>query len=347
MSSSPLKDNKFRIAFAIGWLVLIIMQAGVLHYWFELSWIEAITDSALSNLFLLLACLLVINTLRYYMPRREKYLHVIFWCLLLTGLWLTLNNWLLPLVLQRSAGYALFMDQSLAVRFCFAFVVMGSNTLISILWYNWEEQKEQKQRKTDTEQLSKEAELFKLRQQLQPHFLFNSLNSINALIGTRPQEARKMVQQLSDFLRGTLKKEEHQWVSLQEELQYLQLYLDIEKVRFANRLTTVIRSDEITQQMKLPALLLQPIVENAIKFGLYDTTGDAIIRITANAEENNLVMRVENPFDAETASPQKGTGFGLSSVQRRLYLLFARNDLLSTEIKENIFITTVKIPPHE
>jgi sensor histidine kinase YesM len=344
VSSSPLKDNKFRIGFSIGWLALVIMQAGVLHYWFALSWIASTTDSVLSNLFLLFGCLLVINTLRYYRPRREKYFHIIIWCLLLTSLWLVLVNWLLPLLLRRFVGYALFMDQSMAVRWCFALLVMGANTLTSVLWYNWEEHNEQEQRKTDAEKLAKEAELFKLRQQLQPHFLFNSLNSINALIGIRPQEARKMVQQLSDFLRGTLKKEEHQWVSLHEELEYLQLYLDIEKVRFANRLATTIETDEATMQMKMPALLLQPIVENAIKFGLYDTTGDAVIRISAKAEENNLVIRVENPFDPETASPQKGTGFGLSSVQRRLYLLFARHDLLSTSVRENNFITIVKIP---
>jgi LytS/YehU family sensor histidine kinase len=183
-----------------------------------------------------------------------------------------------------------------------------------------------------------------LRQQLQPHFLFNSLNSINALIGINPEEARKMVQQLSDFLRGTLKKEETQWVTLQEELQYLQLYLDIEKVRFGNRLVTQIETNEEINQLKMPALLLQPIVENAIKFGLYDTTGDTLIRIHATKEENTLLINVMNPFDPQTSSPKQGTGFGLKSVQRRLYLLFARTDLLTTESKENIFITTVRIP---
>jgi len=96
--------------------------------------------------------------------------------------------------------------------------------------------------------------------------------------------------------------------------------------------------------MKLPTLLLQPIVENAIKFGLYDTTGETVIRLYASREENNLVIRVMNPFDPETSSPKQGIGFGLKSVQRRLYLLFARTDLLSTEAKENIFITVVKIP---
>jgi two-component system, LytTR family, sensor kinase len=346
MSASPLSDNRFRNAFATGWIILIIMQGGVLHYWFELSWIAAFTDSAFSNLILLLACLLIMNTLRFYMPRRDKYLHIIFWCILETSLWLTLINWLLPLFLKSFEGYALFMDQSLAVRWSVGFLVMGANTLLSVVWYNWEEQKGDEQRQRDAEKLTKEAELFKLRQQLQPHFLFNSLNSINALIGSRPHEARKMIQQLSDFLRGTLKKEEQQWVSLQEELQYLQLYLDIEKVRFANRLTAMIDADETVQKLKLPALLLQPIVENAIKFGLYDTTGETVIQIKATVEEKNLLIRVENPFDPETSAPNKGTGFGLSSVKRRLYLLFARTDLLTTEAKENIFVSIVKIPQH-
>jgi two-component system, LytTR family, sensor kinase len=325
-------------------MILLVMQAGVLHYWFALSWIEAFTDSAFSNLLLFFASLMVMNTLHYYMPRREKYLRVIFWCILETSLWLALVNWLLPLILKSYDGYALFMDQSLAVRWSVGFLVMSSNTLLTIVWYSWEEQKENELRKMDAEKLAKDAELFKLRQQLQPHFLFNSLNSINALIGSQPQAARKMIQQLSDFLRGTLKKEEHQIVSLQEELQYLQLYLDIEKVRFANRLSAMIDANEVARQMKLPALLLQPIVENAIKFGLYDTTGETVIRICAEAEENLLIISVENPFDPETSSPQKGTGFGLSSVQRRLYLLFARTDLLVTEPKENIFVTTVRIP---
>jgi hypothetical protein len=353
MSTSPLSDTKFRIAFVSGWLILMIMQAGVFHYWFELSWTAAFTDGVFSYLLLLLACILITNTLRYYSPR-QKYFHIIIWCVVLTSIWFMLVNWSLPLILKSVDGYALFMDQSLAVRWCVGFLVMGANTLISVIWYSWEEQKENEQRKTDAEKLAKDAELFKLRQQLQPHFLFNSLNSINALIGIRPQEARKMIQQLSDFLRGTLKKEEHQWVSLHEELQYLQLYLDIEKVRFANRLSALIEADETVQKMKLPALILQPIVENAIKFGLYDTTGEAIIRISARSENNSLVIRVENPFDPQTSATQKGTGFGLDSVKRRLYLLFARTDLLTTEGlpagqagKENIFITTVKIPQHE
>ncbi|HQV60686.1 MAG: histidine kinase [Chitinophagaceae bacterium] len=343
MSNSPLSILRFKVIFIICWLVIITDQAIALNF-FGLPWQAAIIDSLICNALLLLACLLIMHTLRYYLPRGQQYINIFSICIFLSILWLILSKWLLKLSLGHYPGYTDMLHQSLSIRFSIGFLLLGCITMISILWYNQQEQKEKDTRKTDAEKLAKEAELFKLRQQLQPHFLFNSLNSINALIGSRPEEARKMVQQLSDFLRGTIKKEETQWVTLQEELQYLQLYLDIEKVRFGNRLATDINIDENTQSMKLPALLLQPIVENAIKFGLYDTTGETVIRLYASREENNLVIRVMNPFDPETSSPKQGIGFGLKSVQRRLYLLFARTDLLSTEAKENIFITVVKIP---
>jgi len=318
-------------------------QVMVLHF-FGLPWRAAIIDSAICNTLLLLTCLLVMNTLRYYLPRGQQYINIFSCCLLLTVLWLVLTKWLLRISLGHYPGYPDLLHHSLSIRFSIGFLLLGCVTMISILWFNQKEQKENEERKTDAEKLAKEAELFKLRQQLQPHFLFNSLNSINALIGSRPEEARKMVQQLSDFLRGTIKKEETQWVTLQEELQYLELYLDIEKVRFGNRLATLIETNESLNQLKLPALLLQPIVENAIKFGLYDTTGDTTIHLIVRRDENNLVISVSNPFDPETSSPKQGTGFGLKSVQRRLYLLFARTDLLSTVAKDNIFTTVVTIP---
>lgn len=320
-------------------------QAMVIHY-FGMPWQTAIIDSLICNSLLLLCCLLVMHTLRYYLPRGRQFINIFSICTFLAIVWLLLSKWLLKTSLSQYPGYTELLQHSLSIRFSIGFLLLGCITMISIVWYNQLEQKENEARKTDAEKLAREAELFKLRQQLQPHFLFNSLNSINALIGSRPQEARKMVQQLSDFLRGTIKKEETQWVTLQEELQYLQLYLDIEKVRFGNRLGTEINIDENTTTLKLPSLLLQPIMENAIKFGLYDTTGDTIIKLYAALEENNLVIRVLNPFDPETSSPKQGTGFGLNSVQRRLYLLFARTDLLTTSAKENTFITIVKIPQH-
>ena len=343
MSVSPFSIRRFSIAFAIGWLILMVDHALLLH-WFDLPLKEAIWDSLLSNISLLAVCLLLMNSIRYYLPGRDQYVNIIVMCLMFTGIWLTIDRILLNSFVYDHLIAEDFISKSLVIRFSIGFLVVGITTMIAINWHSIQEQQAAESRKLDTERLARDAELYKLRQQLQPHFLFNSLNSINALIGTRPAEARKMVQQLSDFLRGTLKKEENQWISLNDELQHLQLYLDIEKVRFGHRLNTAVNSSDSTGKLQLPSMLLQPLVENAIKFGLYDTTEPVTITIAAAQENNYLAVTIQNPFDPETSSPKQGTGFGLSSVQRRLYLLFGRTDLVITNAKENIFTTEVKVP---
>ncbi len=282
--------------------------------------------------------------MRYYLPGKEKYWYVLTISVGLTSVWLLFTRALLWSFYKYDVVYTQSLSHSSNIRFGIAFLMNGCMAMISLLWHTQMEQKRTEERKAEAERIARDAELYKLRQQLQPHFLFNSLNSISALTGTQPEKARHMIQQLSDFLRGTLKKDEQQWNSLEEELQYLQLYLDIEKVRFGYRLQTNIVFDDEVMQMKLPSLLLQPLVENAIKFGLYDTIGEVTISIIAKKINQSLEITVENPFDIETAQPLRGTGFGLSSIQRRLFLLFARNDLLQTKTENNYFITTISIP---
>jgi two-component system, LytTR family, sensor kinase len=265
-------------------------------------------------------------------------------CIILTALWLIADHWILNQLIITDSHYSAFLYRSLPIRFFIGLLITILIAIVSVLWYTQKDQKETEQRKTDAEKLARDAELYNLRQQLQPHFLFNSLNSITALIGSRPEEARKMIHQLSDFLRGTLKKEDQQPVSLAEEIEHLQLYLDIEKVRFGHRLSTEISCIETCNSKLLPPMLLQPIVENAIKFGLYDTTGIVTISIFAEYTDNELHVTVQNPYDQHTTRPKQGTGFGLSGVKRRLHLLFGRIDLLETSFDSHIFTTTVKIP---
>jgi two-component system LytT family sensor kinase len=346
MARSPLSIGKLLIVFVSWWLIWAFLQT-ILLMGFGLRLGIAVSDSLVANTLVALGCGFVSNNLQYYLPRKERYWYILFLSLGLSILiTIACKGILVPLLSGPSGdpGYASFFSKSWAVRFDMIFLQVGCMTILSVLWYASEEEAQQMQRKSDAERLSKEAELFKLRQQLAPHFLFNSLNSISALTGSRPEQARKMIQQLSDFLRSNLKEEEQQSVLLAEELQYLELYLDIEKVRFGHRLNTVVRHDEGSMIMMLPPMLLQPIVENAIKFGLYDTIDAVTISIHARSEDNHLVISVQNPFDPDTSRPKQGTGFGLTSIQRRLYLIFARGDLLSTHIEGSLFTTIVKIP---
>jgi two-component system, LytTR family, sensor kinase len=343
MANSILSDKRLRFFFSAWWLVWMLIQYIILKE-IHIDDKHAVIDSVVSNILLASICFFISNNMKYYLPRQEKYWYILVTSLALSGIWMLLLHGMMWLIIREGDSYPDIIRSSWSIRYGAGFLLISSMSMFSLLWYSQREQKEMDARKSEAEHLTKEAELFKLRQQLQPHFLFNSLNSISALTGSQPEKARHMIQQLSDFLRGTLKKDDQQWNSLEEEIQYLRLYLDIEKVRFGHRLQTeIIFSDEVLS-LKLPALLLQPVVENAIKFGLYDTSGDVLIILKATQENNYLKIMVQNPFDPETSQPLKGTGFGLSSIQRRLFLLFARHDLLKTQKDEEHFITTILIP---
>ena len=329
------------LSYSTWWLGYIALQTLVLYYSFELSLQLSLIDAVLTNTILALAAYAMVNLIRFYQPRQVLRLIDSIGIAILS---MILMQWLARLMMPDELGYHGFLEKAIFVRCFFAWIMISLFSASASLWFYLREQQEIENRKSVSEKLSREAELSRLRQQLQPHFLFNSLNSISALAGTKPEEARRMIQQLSDFLRGTLKKDDQQLVTLSEEIEHLKLYLEIEKVRFGHRLKTHIEHENEALVCRLPSLLLQPIVENAIKFGLYDTTGEIVIRMIAHAEDNYLVIRVENPYDPQTAKPRQGTGFGLNSVQRRLYLLYARQDLLTTAQDEVTFTTLIKIP---
>ena len=340
---SILSDKHLRIFFAAWWLLCLAIQFLVLKQ-LNIDDRHAATDSFVSIILLAGGSFFISNNLKYYLPRKEKYWYILIISITVGFFWFLMQRGVLWMLLKTDDPYNEFISDTGLIRFGAGFLLLSSMSMFSMMWYGQQEYTEMIKRKAETEQLSKEAELFKLRSQFQPHFLFNSLNSISALIGSDPEKARHMIYQLSDFLRGTLKKDEHQWIALEEEIQYLQLYLEIEKVRFGHRMQTEINVPKDALQLQLPALILQPVVENAIKYGLYDTTGEVLIRIKAEVKNGNLTIIIQNPFDPETTHPTKGTGFGLRSIQRRLFLLFARNDLLKTTIEKNQFITTLIVP---
>jgi len=341
MPQSLFKPIRYRIFFFVCWWAAAQFIA-VTEARSGLSWKWSVTDGVISSSLLAGAVLLTSLSLKHYLPQRNRYSYLLSMCCMFTIVWLALSFGLLAALPGSRNALTYFSGPGLWIRGAFGFLIIGCMALVSMLWYTLQDQQETDRRKAETERLSRDAELTTLRQQLQPHFLFNALNSINTLITLQPEQARQMVLQLSEFLRGTLTQDQRQWITIEEELEHLQRYLTIEKVRFGHRLQTSVRME--APGMKLPVLLLQPVVENAIKFGLYDTTGDITISIHAFLSDGMLQIEVSNPFDPETSAPRKGTGFGLASVERRLYLLFARNDLLSTRSTDAIFTTRIKVP---
>jgi len=338
--------RNIRITCSFWWLVWVTLYTLILQR-LGYSWQISVTDSLISNGLLGLVSLAVANTIRYYQPSKNTAWKLIVWCLLLSSIWVFLAQWLLTFVFSSESIYLKNLSQSMPVRFSVGFLGIGSAMMIVWIWEFVAYRNEDSSRQAAAQALAKEAELTGLTQQLQPHFLFNSLNSISALIGSRPKEARQMIQQLSDFLRGTLKKDNRQLVPLSEEIKQIELYLAIEKVRFGHRLSTVFELDDQCLSQLLPPLILQPIIENAIKFGLYDTIGQVEIKIQAVSEKSNLMIIIQNPFDPQTSVANKGTGFGLKAVARRLHLLYARNDLSKVQTHDHLYICNLTFPQNK
>ncbi|PRY04608.1 histidine kinase [Pontibacter ummariensis] len=328
----------------VGWALLWVAVQTLLVWAGGVNLQRALTDALLTNLLLVGGGYAMGTGLRYYQPSIKQGAYLLGWSLGLAGMCMALFYWLSGKLYGEETAYLAFVDATLGVRMAFAWLMVLLLLLLSWMWFYTLERQEDEKRKGDVEKMAREAELYNLRQQLQPHFLFNSLNSISALVCVKPEQARKMVQQLSDFLRGTLRKDNQQQVRLSDELKHLQLYLDIEKVRFGHRLQIEVEAQEESLPLRLPALLLQPVVENAIKFGLYGTVGATTIKIHAAAVDSQLVVTTQNPYDPTTQQPYEGTGFGLESVRRRLYLLYARQDLLAVHQQDHVFTTTIKIP---
>lgn len=235
-------------------------------------------------------------------------------------------------------------NQTMLIRMIVAFSQVSFFSVTLWLMYYIKRQKDKTKQQIEADHLFKQAELSRLRQQLQPHFLFNSLNSINSLLITEPQKARQMILNLSDFLRSTLKEDENKTIPFQEEIQVLRLYLEIEKVRFGHRLTINFNIGEEALNCTIPPLLLQPVLENAIKFGLYNVLEDVVINLTAKLEQSDLKITITNPFVAKEQNQNKGEGFGLGIIQKRLMLLYHRTDLMKIEKTEKQFSTTLLIP---
>ena len=207
----------------------------------------------------------------------------------------------------------------------------------------FEASREAERRVLESELGAREAELRALRAQLNPHFLFNSLNSINALVGSDPEGARRMCEGLGDFLRRTLALGARDDVALGEELELVERYLAIEKVRFGDRLQVQRECPPELLAFRVPPLLLQPLVENAIKHGIAALVDGGTVAVTARRAGDDLVLTVENPVDPESPA-RSGANLGLENVRRRLHAFGARGARLQAESDDERILVTLTLP---
>lgn len=198
-------------------------------------------------------------------------------------------------------------------------------------------------RAAEARTLAREAELHSLRMQLNPHFLFNSLHSISALATLDGARAREMCIRLADFLRSSLGLGDRDSIPLRDELALARRYLDVEQVQFGERLRVVEEVELGCEGCVVPALLLQPLVENAVKHGVAGMVEGGSIRLAAQRSGAGVAITIENGFDPESPAP-RGTGRGLALVRRRLQVRYGAEAACDAGPSDGLYRVVLRFP---
>jgi two-component system LytT family sensor kinase len=347
-----LSQNRLFYGFIAGWATLFLGHTLFLFYEY-LPFSQAIIDAFIYNGIFMVLSVALYFPLAYPEDCTSGALfkksilyhtfHHIATGLVTVTIWLGASFFITSQLLNQSTEYLDFARTSLPMRAAFGglLIVLLISMYHFISFYKHMEEKNT--REEQLKKMLKEAELKALKAQLNPHFLFNSLNSISSLTISDPEGAREMLTQLSDFLRYSLKRKEETLLPLQEEIKNIQRYLEIEKVRFGDRLDCAFNIQQTCLEMPVPAMILQPLYENAIKHGLYESIEPICIKTHCIANHNKLKISVSNNFDPDS-TPIKGEGVGLENIRNKLILFYNRADLMTISKDDNQFKVEICIP---
>lgn len=226
--------------------------------------------------------------------------------------------------------------------FAFGFLLYLLAIAVSYLAAAFAVSRDAERRGLELQVLARDAELRALRAQLDPHFLFNSLQSISALTTAEPAAARRMCLLLADFLRETLALGSRDRISLAAELALLRRFLSVEQVRFGDRLRVEIEGGAADETL-VPPLLLQPLVENAVAHGIAHLLDGGTVRVRAEPRVASVVITVDNPCDPDRPAG-RGAGLGLRNVRERLESAYGADAFLTAEERDGRFAVRLELP---
>ncbi len=329
------------------WILVIAAHAAVLHYNFSIPLALAFQDSVTFNALFAGFGLGFWYIVRFSIPEQSNMIRPVF-SLILTGLfsvglWLFISTSIMQVSVSSDSHYLLFLRDSQVWRIVSGSLYYAVIVLTYYLIYYNANIQEQATRQLQLANAVKEAELKMLKFQINPHFIFNGLNSISSLTLSNPQKAQQMIIKLSNFLRYSIGQDNKETNRLEDEIKNIILYLDIEKIRFGDRLKFNNHVGKDCQDCTIPNLILQPLFENAIKHGVQESIETITIDLRAQRLANLLQIEISNNFDQEAVS-HKGAGIGLENIKQRLALLYGSSELLQYGKEEQLFKVTLEIP---
>lgn len=345
---NPILTNRSNIlTYILAWALISGFHAFILYFYFSIEPIISVADALITNGFYATIGIGLWYIVRFLSIDKSNF-HWILFNHFITGSaiafgWLFLTYYILSFLFATDDNYLVLLQKSLPVRFIPVLFYYGLMVMIFYLVNYYNDIQEKNLQKSELEKTVTEAELNLLKSQINPHFLFNSLNSINALTMSNPEKASDMIIELSDFLRYSLKSTETGIHPLKNELENISRYLNIEKIRFGEKLTFSIESNDKCDGLFIPQMILQPLFENAVKHGVGSSTEQVIIEVVCRETGEFLELTIRNNFSREGIRA-KGNQMGLENIRRRLRLMYHSEGLLNTRAKDDVFEVRLLIP---
>jgi len=351
MLTNPIfKDLKNLNYYLIFWTVLAFLFIQLLYIGTDIGLTASITDGLVFTFLLGGIGLTLWYPARYIPIEKNSPLKIIsghsIGALITTVIWLSVGYILLVGLFNFDTTYPPFFYSTLAWRILIGllFYSLFVSFYYMIIYYTGFHEREIKE--AELKSLVTEAELKSLKFQINPHFIFNSLNSMSALTEIDPAKAKKMILKLADFLRFILRTNELEKNKLSEELKNIGLYLDIERIRFEDKFEYIEETNEGCSNVEIPSMILQPLFENAIKHAVYETLDKVTLKLFCKIQNGFLKIVVQNNFDVAGIA-KKGAGVGLKNIEERLKLIYHQNNLLEVKKEKDIFKVTLYIPIEE
>ena len=259
---------------------------------------------------------------------------------------LTLMGGLGSRALERSGfeGTAALFRGGATLVFVFALLIYSLAVAVHYLFIASEASRKARERAFDLKLLAREAELKALKAQIDPHFLFNSLNSISGLVSADPEQARRMSIALADFLRQSLRQGALPSLPLEDEMALAERYLAVERMRFGDRLRVQRSLDEACRGCLVPPLILQPLAENAVRHGIAQLIDGGTVTLEAHVEGGRLQLTVENPCDPDRPATVSKEGIGFANVRGRLAAELGREATLAVDEGRERFRVVITLP---
>lgn len=348
---NPLYGNRNYYIIYIGlWVIVASVHFFILTYYHVFELTVAVTESIVANFIIALLGLSLWYPVFYLHYKHSNILisvvQLIFVSLFANLLWFGITFLILFTTFNSNDAYNQYLYDSIPWKLAMGLLYF----FLIVLLYNfiiyYQHFREKTVSEAELKALIKESELKSLKSQINPHFLFNSLNSISSLTIISPEKAREMIIKLSEFLRYSLSRTDRHLTSLDREISNVNRYLDIEKVRFGKRLEIVKNIDDDCFDRTLPWLILQPLIENAVKYGVYENVDKSVIEIKAGCFDDNLKIEIINNYDEEIVV-NKGEGIGLQNIRRRLKIIYNKDNLLQLNNSNGSFKVTLTFPQSE